>query len=181
MSKNKITLDSGKSWPRTCLVFAFTEDRKELLVIEKLRGMGRGKLTFPGGKIQDHESVKEGALRELFEETGLRVDGEIVERGFVEFIFEKGNEDSVNWSNFCHLFEVTVSTEIRLKMAAQSLDNTECRPFWATFDTLDWDRFWPDDRNWVPFIVKGQTVERRVIFKCDGNVRSANFLKSPLG
>ena len=47
----------------------------------------------PGGGLEPGESPMQGAVRELFEETGLRVDpaslGEVVFRNVVEFSFDR--------------------------------------------------------------------------------------------
>jgi len=44
----------------------------ELLLIRKQRGVGEGKLVGPGGKVEDGETPREAARREVREE--LRVD-----------------------------------------------------------------------------------------------------------
>ena len=52
------------------------KDGKFLLVKEN-RGRWKGTWNIPAGKLEEHESVIEGAEREFFEETGCKV--EIVE------------------------------------------------------------------------------------------------------
>jgi 8-oxo-dGTP diphosphatase len=42
-----------------------------LLVVQRGRGAGRGLWAVPGGRLEPGESVEEGVLRELAEETGL--------------------------------------------------------------------------------------------------------------
>ena len=159
------------SLPKTCLIFVFTPGRDEIVVINKRRKMGAGKLCFPGGKINHGESLEAGALRELSEETGIENVESLKSRGTIEFIFESDNGVSLNWSNQCFLYEAIVSKEYRDTFTLSSKDFEECSPFWAQFDALPWEQFWPDDRNWVPKIKMGVSVFRRIIFNPDGSVK----------
>ncbi|WP_448110606.1 NUDIX hydrolase [Pseudomonas lini] len=47
------------------------EQDRHILLVRKLRG----RWTLPGGKIEPGETVAGAAIRELYEETGLGVDG----------------------------------------------------------------------------------------------------------
>lgn len=53
-------------------VIAHHQDRV-VLVREEYPGWGRAFWNIPSGRVQDHESPREGATRELAEETGLLV------------------------------------------------------------------------------------------------------------
>lgn len=55
------------------MVLRETGGKLELLVAERLEGSGKGKLTFPGGKIHDKEKPHHAAIRELKEETGIDI------------------------------------------------------------------------------------------------------------
>jgi 8-oxo-dGTP pyrophosphatase MutT (NUDIX family) len=57
---------------RIALIFAF---RDGMLLLGKRND--NGKWTLPGGHLEDGEDPKEGAIRELFEETGLKPKGEL--------------------------------------------------------------------------------------------------------
>jgi ADP-ribose pyrophosphatase YjhB (NUDIX family) len=74
-------------WPRTCAVCTRITYRNPIPVTVLLlpidggllcvrRGIppGLGQLALPGGFLDFHESWQQGCVRELFEETGLRVD-----------------------------------------------------------------------------------------------------------
>ena len=54
-----------------CVIFGFDGERLQVLLIERGIEPFKGKWAFPGGFIKMDESAKEGALRELREETGL--------------------------------------------------------------------------------------------------------------
>jgi 8-oxo-dGTP pyrophosphatase MutT (NUDIX family) len=158
----------------TCLIFVWAHNRESVLIIEKLRGMGKGKWNFPGGKRQGAESDKEMVLRELKEETSLQCLVEIEFCGEIEFLFE--GEAQGNWSNRCRLYSMDLETQELPKVASQDL--TECRPFWVLYNNIEWDRFWPDDRNWVPQIRQRAKVFRRCLFDSRGELQGVETLRA---
>ena len=54
------------------LLFVVREDK--MLLIHKKRGLGKGKINAPGGKLESGETPKEAALREIREEVGIAVE-----------------------------------------------------------------------------------------------------------
>jgi ADP-ribose pyrophosphatase YjhB (NUDIX family) len=81
-----------QSWPRTCagctrisylnpipVVVLLLPIDDGLLCVRRGIPPGVGKLALPGGFLDFHETWQEGAVRELFEETGLRVGAAEVE------------------------------------------------------------------------------------------------------
>ena len=56
----------------SCVEAAFTDDQDLLLV--RLKGEEKGKLTFPGGYRDLGETLDEAAQREFYEETGMVVN-----------------------------------------------------------------------------------------------------------
>lgn len=57
-----------------CIVFGFDRARVKVLLIQRGNEPFKGKWAFPGGFVNIDESAEQGALRELEEETGLRVE-----------------------------------------------------------------------------------------------------------
>jgi len=85
-----------------CLV---QNTKGEILIMKRARTPFRGYWIFPGGKVEYGESIKEAAGRELFEETGLKLDcGRVI--GFYPSRIHKDDELSF------HAHVVPVITEI---------------------------------------------------------------------
>lgn len=61
----------------------------EILLIDRKHGNFQGFIP-PGGKVEHPESIVEGAIREVWEETGLKVDN-LVFKGIYEWVNEDKN------------------------------------------------------------------------------------------
>lgn len=60
------------NWVNVACVTIAVNKNKEVLLVE-LSGKEEGKYTFPGGYRNLGESLEEGAIREFYEETGMKV------------------------------------------------------------------------------------------------------------
>lgn len=67
----------------------FVYDEKRILVQEKVGTKYEGGLVFPGGHVEDGESLKESIIREMKEETGLTIHNPRP-CGFKDWIQEDG-------------------------------------------------------------------------------------------
>lgn len=128
----------------------------DVLLIEKQRGLGEGKLVGPGGKLEADETPLECVVREVREE--LAVD--LVDPYKVgEFTFRFGDEDP----RLVHVFR------------ANDLDGTpsespEAVPRWFPADDLPYDRMWEDDRYWLPHLLADEAFTAHFVFDADGDV-----------
>jgi 8-oxo-dGTP diphosphatase len=146
----------------TVLVFVFRDSvhtgTRQLLMIEKKRGQGKGYWNVPGGKIKEGEDTLEGARRECEEETGLR-PGALEPRGRLNFRFvSQGTRAPDSWDNFCDLF---VSFEFEGELVSE---NDECRAEWVDVEKIPFDQMWESDRSWFGRVVKGLGVYRNYVF-----------------
>lgn len=70
---------------------------------------------LPGGKLEPDETPEEGAIRELFEETGIRIDTPPQDLGPLYF--------SRPGTNFpFHVFRVTLAHEPKVTLSQEHLD-----------------------------------------------------------
>ncbi len=64
MSSKKIVVGVG----------VFIRDNDKVLLIRRSRDPGKGKWAIPGGRLRFGEKVKDAAIREIEEETGLKIE-----------------------------------------------------------------------------------------------------------
>ena len=126
----------------------------EILLIEKLRGHGAGKVNAPGGRIELGETPEECAMREVFEEVGLTVLSADL-KATLRF------HDTHNGFNM--LGYAFVATEF----TGQPKQSDEAIPFWVSKKDIPYDRMWEDDRYWLPRILNGEQLDCWLIFKND--------------
>jgi ADP-ribose pyrophosphatase YjhB (NUDIX family) len=59
--------------PELCVGAVAVAD-EQLLLVRRGRGPGSGRWSIPGGRVEAGETVRDAVVREVAEETGLRVD-----------------------------------------------------------------------------------------------------------
>ncbi|RQG88808.1 8-oxo-dGTP diphosphatase [Natrarchaeobius halalkaliphilus] len=139
-------------------------DAKEVLLIEKRRGLGQGWYNGPGGKLEADETPRECAVRETREEVDLAVDPDDLERA-AELTFVLDGETHT----FCHVY-VTETFE------GQPRESPEARPEWVAIEEVPYDRMWEDDRLWLPGVLEGRTVRGEFAFEGGRPLDEAEFV-----
>ncbi|MDX1460786.1 MAG: 8-oxo-dGTP diphosphatase [Xanthomonadales bacterium] len=133
------------------LVFIIREGR--VLLIRKKRGLGRGKVNGPGGKLDPGEDALSCARRECHEELGIRVrDLECL--GEHKFQFIDG------YSIHCWVFRGR-------DFDGDPVETEEAVPMWRDLDDIPFDEMWEDDSIWLPLVIKGQAFSACWIFDDD--------------
>ncbi len=82
--------ESKTQHPAVVVVYLLRDGRHgpEVLLGEKRRGLGTGRVVGPGGKREGDETAVETAVREVAEEVGLRVDpADLEARGTLDYRF----------------------------------------------------------------------------------------------
>jgi len=115
-----------------------------VLLIRKVQGFGRGKLNAPGGKMREGETPEECVLREVYEETGLRLLN-LRRHGVLNFYF--GEKEEPDW--VVYIFSSTSFT-------GEVKGSPEGPLEWVEVDRLPYDEMWEDDRHWVPLLLEGK-------------------------
>ncbi|MEO7165956.1 MAG: 8-oxo-dGTP diphosphatase [Spartobacteria bacterium] len=124
---------------RANLLFILREEK--ILLIRKKRGFGAGKINGPGGKIEPGETALESALRETFEELGIRPRG-AEQHGELHFQFRDG------FSLHCAVFRAD-------DYEGEPRETDEAIPLWTPLDQIPYDEMWADDRHWLPLLIRG--------------------------
>jgi 8-oxo-dGTP diphosphatase len=131
----------------TNAVLCYIRDRGRVLLQRKAEGrFGGGFWNAPGGKIVDGESPEQAAVREVREETGLRVDG-LRHCGTIVFYVEGVDGPDIH----VHVFEAG-------EFEGTPTANEEGPLEWIAEDALPYGQMWEDDRLWVPHVLAGRRV-----------------------
>ncbi|MEA3335266.1 MAG: NUDIX domain-containing protein [Chloroflexota bacterium] len=128
-----------------------------LLLGKKKRGFGKGKIVGFGGKIEHGETSAMAAVRELEEETGLRVrEDELHQLARLTFLFPARPE----WN---HLVAVYVTTIWHGDLT----ESHEITPAWFRLDAIPFEEMWDDAYYWMPYVLNGKRIQATFTFNDD--------------
>jgi 8-oxo-dGTP diphosphatase len=145
------------------------DGRREVLLGRKRTGLGLGKIVGPGGKVERGESPLEAIVREVWEETGIRVaPADLRAGGRLEYEFPFREAWSQNSSVF-----------VGELWQGEPSDSEELAPEWFAVDELPLDEMWDDARYWLPRVLAGERVQARFSFASDNQTVAESSL--PLG
>lgn len=142
-----ITARKRKDEPSCMVIYetvCYIIDGKKLLMIKRAEGLfGAGKWSGLGGKIEAGENKDQACVREVYEESGLRVD-DLKYHGSLEFMFENTIESII-----VHVFSATSFT-------GQLTESPEGVLRWISFDEIPYDAMWDDSKYWLPLLIGGK-------------------------
>lgn len=123
-------------------------DGKLLLGVKK-RGFGMGKINGAGGKVEPGETTREAAIRETFEEVGIRVKscekvGQVVFRD----LYFKGEPET-------DVMHVYLSEDFE----GEPIETDEIKPEWYPITNLPYNKMWGDDEHWMPEVLRGNKID----------------------
>lgn len=122
------------------------EKNNKILLQKKSKGLfGGGKYNAPGGKLKENELPEKGAIREVFEETGLRIN-KLEQIG--ELIFYIDKNKIPDWIVYVFL-TADFSGKLRNNCLEGVLE-------WFDKDNLPYDEMWDDDRLWIPLLLQNK-------------------------
>lgn len=141
----------------TLCILVREEPPRQILLGLKKKGFGAGKYGGFGGKVEEGEAVETAAIRELEEETGLRVLPELLRYvARLEFLFPA----RPNWNHHVHVF-------LLASWLGEPEESGEMRPEWFAVDDLPFNGMWQDGRHWLPRILSGERILGRFTFRED--------------
>jgi len=136
---------------RATLLFVVRDGR--ILLIEKHRGLGRGKVNGPGGRLEPGETPRAAAIREVEEEIRVRPTG-IHPAGELRFQFVDG------YSIHVYVFRAD-------GFVGDPEPTVEATPLWAEVESIPYERMWEDDAVWLPLLLREQPFSGRFVFDGD--------------
>lgn len=136
----------------TTLIY-LRKDNK-ILLGKKLRGFGMGKIAGVGGKFEKGESAKECAIRETFEESGVKVT-KIEEVGRVVY-------DNLIWKGVAerNLMHVFVATE----WEGEPETSEEMELQWYALRDIPYEKMWSDAKEYLPTLLRGEHFEAYFLY-----------------
>jgi len=145
----QVDWDQWRAEIHATLVFVVKDGR--ILLIEKKRGLGAGKINGPGGKIDPGETPLESAVREVQEElcitpTDIRKIGELW--------FSMTDCPHI----LCHVFRAE-------DHEGEPTETEEAVPLWMSVNAIPYHRMWEDDRHWLPLLLADTTFHGRFAFE----------------
>ena len=139
-----------------CIVIRENPDREILLGFKKVR-FGAGKYAGFGGRVEAGETVAAAAIRELEEESGLKVSAEHLQRvGHLTFLFPA----KPSWNQVVHVFLAST-------WHGKPVESEEMIPAWFPVDEVPYEQMWQDAAYWLPAILAGQRIRARFTFQGD--------------
>jgi 8-oxo-dGTP diphosphatase len=132
------------------------KDSKIQLLKKSAGRFGEGKWNAPGGKLEDEEDPEAGAIREVYEETGLAVMN-LKLFGLLQFYF--GQKQEVDW-----LVYVFSANDFLGKIIAS--DEGELR--WFNLEKIPYTEMWEDDKHWLPLLLNSKQFEGTFFFDSEG-------------
>ncbi|BFI76460.1 8-oxo-dGTP diphosphatase [Sulfurisphaera ohwakuensis] len=125
----------------TCLVI-IKANNNFLLFIRKKRGLGKGLITFPGGKVEDNEKIEECAIREVKEEVNITIfEPKLV--GKIKFYLNDYEAE-------------TTYVFVTDKYEGKPEETDEAIPIWLNY--IPYEEMWEDDKVWLPLVLEGKKI-----------------------
>ena len=159
---------------QTTLCFLVKEDNneKELLLAMKKRGFGENRWNGVGGKFdpEKDKDISNTAIREMKEEIGVTPE-EIKKVAILSFYFPYKKD----WSQDVHVF-------FAKNWRGEPKETEEMKPKWFKIKEIPFDKMWPDDKYWLPRVLKGERIKAEFVFKLPDNdqeEKKENTLSKP--
>ena len=142
----------------TTLVFPIDEQNR-ILLGRKKRGFGADKYNGFGGKINDGESFRQCAVRELYEESGIRVDASDLECVAL-FDLQFPYDESLTHVGYVYFVRVT---------NVKPIESDDMEPQLCTFPDFPYEHMWEGDRTWLPMLLEGKLLKGPIRFGPDNS------------
>lgn len=129
----------------------------EILLGFKKVGCGHGKYGGFGGKVEQGETVRGAAVRELEEETGVKIsDTDLQQVAHLTFLFPA----KPAWSQTVYAFLVR-------RWEGNPVETPEMKPAWFEVNDIPFENMWQDCCHWLPRVLAGARIRASFTFRID--------------
>ncbi len=142
---------AGNKYMKKLLTLCIIHRHPKILLGLKKRGFGMGKWNGFGGKVFSSETIENAAKRELQEEAGIEAE-HLKKVGILEFEF-KGDFEVLE----VHIFKSE-------SFLGKPIESEEMKPRWFHINEIPFDKMWPDDKYWLPLLLKGKKFRGKFLF-----------------
>lgn len=115
---------------------------EQILLGMKKRGFGIGRYTLLGGKVEEGETIEEGARREAFEESNLELK-DLKQIATINFSWQNKKNPDMG----VHLFRAD-------DFSGTLEENNEIKPQWFEIKNIPYKKMWEDNTYWLPYFLK---------------------------
>jgi mutator protein MutT len=125
---------------------------QDICLAMKKRGFGINKWNGVGGKVESGETIKQAVIRETEEEISVHIKD--IDK-VAELTFQFTHNPS--WDKVVHVY-------IAESWDGEPTESEEMSPQWYTVDSIPYDNMWPDDKFWLPEVIKGNKLKATFTF-----------------
>lgn len=133
----------------------------QILLAEKKRGFGVGKINGVGGKVERGETIEQAMIRETQEEIG------VTPTNFTKMATVTFDE----WMNGERKLIVT-NVYIATDYIGKIIETDEMKPKWFNLNEIPYNEMFEDDEIWLPEILKGNKLTAKFVYDKDFNMVS---------
>lgn len=126
---------------------------KEICLAIKKRGLGVNKWNGVGGKVENNETIEEGAIRETKEEIDVLVQ-DIKKVAEIYFYFL----DSPSFNQKVYVY-------FSYFWQGEPKETEEMNPKWFNVKNIPYKNMWSDDIFWLPKVLEGKLVNAMFKFR----------------
>jgi 8-oxo-dGTP pyrophosphatase MutT (NUDIX family) len=139
----------------------------EVLLAEKQKKIGAGLLNGFGGKVEPKDrTIYDTNVRETEEEIGIRVK---TTKKVGEIIFQNPSDDDELKKMIVHFFTAT-------EWDGEPIETEEMKQIaWYKISSLDYDKFLPADRLFIPQILSGKYVKGTIEYNDDWSIKTSTI------
>ncbi len=125
-----------------------------LLGMKKVR-FGAGRWNGFGGKVEENETVEETCVREMLEESGIKILS-YEKRGVLEFESKNREGETLEM----HIFYSD-------KFEGEPVESDEMAPKWFNIAEIPFSDMWPSDIYWMSLFLAGKKFRGKFLFGDD--------------